>query len=175
MNESGQPPRYVIVTGPRGAGKTRWIREQMRTVFAGQAETRCAVLVAEQGRTRFESDERDARVVIRPFGLPCVCCLNFASLMEAARSLAGESGAEHVFLEIPALVAGFFIAGKAPVGWGTALLVVICDRSWTAAGQAGVWSPFQASLMARASRVVYPLPETAAAPPSTAVDPLLLG
>lgn len=175
MNASGHPPRYVIVTGPRGAGKTRWIREQMRAVFAGQAEARCAVLVAEQGRTRFESGEGDSRVVIRPFGLPCVCCLNFASLMEAARGLAGDSGAEHVFLELPALVAGFFVAGNEPAGWGTAQLVVVCDRSWTAAGQAGALSPFQASLMAGASRVVYPLPEAAAAPASVAVDTLALG
>jgi hypothetical protein len=46
------PPQCVIVTGPRGAGKARWLQLQIRDLAAKRPGASFAFLIAEKGHTR---------------------------------------------------------------------------------------------------------------------------
>lgn len=53
------PPHCVFVTGPRGAGKTRWLQRQIHDLAEKQPGTGSAVLLAGEGRTRMERFAQD--------------------------------------------------------------------------------------------------------------------
>lgn len=140
--ETSPPPPVTVVTGPRGAGKTRWIQEQLLALTAAQPSARFALLLAEDGRTRMESFVRARpQVAVRRLLLPCFCCPGLVDLPGTTRALAAESNAAHVFLELPVLgAAGLIAEFDRALGWPRRL-VLRRDPAWIAAEQAGQLAP----------------------------------
>lgn len=155
-------PRCVVVTGPRGAGKTRWVQERIRRLVAATPALRCGVLVAEEGRTRFERFARTIPgLVVRRVLLPCPCCPAQAFLPETVRALIAETGAELVFLELPAVAAaGLLGEFDRELGWPREVVLAF-DERWERLRREGDAPPFLAALAGSADRILGPAPATA--------------
>ena len=98
------PPQCVFVTGPRGAGKTRWVQENILKLVAAHPGLHCAVVLAEDGHTRMERFAHEVPdVAVRRVLLPCPCCPAHAYLPETIRQLTSETGADWLFVETPAV------------------------------------------------------------------------
>jgi G3E family GTPase len=151
------------VTGPRGAGKTRWLQAQIRGL--GPPGARAAVLLAEEGRTRMESFAGDTPgVTVHRLLLPCLCCAGLADLPGALRRLVAAARPDRAFLEVPALAAAALVAEfDRELGWPRELAVCL-DRAWARASQDHALSPFQAALLEAADRVVPAPPGSGDAP-----------
>jgi hypothetical protein len=162
---SGTPPHCVFVTGPRGAGKTRWLQLQIKGLAGRQPGARCAVLLAEDGRTRMEAFAQGApEVGVRRLLLPCPCCPALAELPAALRELVAAARPDWVFLEVPAIAAAGLLAEfDRAFGWARELAVCL-DRAWAAAIRENALSPFQMALLGLADRVV-PVPPVGREPP----------
>lgn len=159
------PPRCVFVTGPRGAGKTRWLQAQIRRLGAGTPGARAAVLLAEEGRTRLEAFAADTPgVTVHRLLLPCICCPGRADLPGELRRLVAAARPDWVFLEVPALAAAALVAEfDRQLGWPRELTVCL-DRAWSRASEAHALSPFLAALLEGADRVVPAPPGGGEAP-----------
>jgi G3E family GTPase len=145
----------VFVTGPRGAGKTRWLQLQIHHLAEKQPGTRCTVLLAEEGRTRMEGFAQDTPgVTVRRLLLPCTCCPALADLPGALRALVAAVRPDWLFVEVPALAAAGLVAEFARAcGWPRELVVCL-DRAWATARREHGLSPFQMVLLELADRVV---------------------
>jgi G3E family GTPase len=145
----------VFVTGPRGAGKTRWLQLKIHDLAEKQPGARCAVLLAEEGRTRMEKFAQDSPgVAVRRLLLPCTCCPALAELPGALRALVAAVRPDWVFVEVPALAAAGLVAEFDRVlGWPRELVVCL-DRAWATAQREHASSPFQMVLLELADRVV---------------------
>jgi hypothetical protein len=123
------PRHCVFVTGPRGAGKTREPQLQIHDLAEQQPGARCAVLLAEEGRTRMEGFAQGTPgVAVRRLLLPCTCC--------------------------PALAAAGLVAEfERACGWPRELVVCL-DRVWATHQREHASSPFQMVLLELADRVV---------------------
>lgn len=164
----GAGPRCVIVTGPRGAGKTHWVQERIRELVAATPGRRCGVLLAEEGRTRYEQFVRSVPgVVVRRVLLRCPCCPAQAFLPEAARALAAETDLTQVFLELPAVAAlGLLGEFDRELGWPRDIVLVL-DARWERLRQQDDAPPFLAALLAVAGTLVGPpAPSAPAAKPA---------
>ncbi len=152
---SNTPPHCVFVTGPRGAGKTRWLQLKIHDLAEKQPGARCAVLLAEEGRTRMEKFAQDSPgVAVRRLLLPCTCCPALAELPGALRALVAAVRPDWVFVEVPALAAAGLVAEFDRVlGWPRELVVCL-DRAWATAQREHASSPFQMVLLELADRVV---------------------
>ena len=155
-------PRCVFVSGPPRAGKTRWLQERIRTLAAGTPPARCAVLLAEEGRTRWENFARELPpLAVHRLVLPCLCCPALANLPAAVQSLVASTGAGWLFVEVPAIAAAGVIAEfDRALGWPRQ--VVICtSAAWEAASRTAELPFFMSSLIALADTVVAQPPELA--------------
>ena len=148
-------PRCAFVTGPRGAGKTRWLQLQIRDLAREHPGAACGVLLAEEGRTRMERFSQEVPgVSVRRLLLPCMCCPGLADLPGALREMVAAVRPGWIFLEVPALAAAAFMAEFDRVlGWPRELAVCL-DPGWTMALRDDSLSPFQSALLGLADRVV---------------------
>jgi G3E family GTPase len=149
------PRHCVFVTGPRGVGKTRWLQLQIHDLSEKQPGARCAVLLAEEGRTRMEGFVQNTPgVTVRRLLLPCICCPALADLPGALRALVAAARPDWLFVEVPALAAAGLVAEFARVlGWPRELVVCL-DQAWATARREHGLSPFQMVLLELADRVV---------------------
>lgn len=155
------PPQCVIVSGPSRAGKTRWLQARIRTLKATKSPVPCAVLVAEEGRTRWENFAREtAGLAVHRLMLPCFCCPGLANLPATVRNLVASTGAGWLFIEAPAIAAAGLIAEfDRTLGWPRQ--VVICtSAAWDAAARTAELPFFMSNLIALADTVIAPMPET---------------
>lgn len=148
-------PRCIIVTGPRHAGKTRWLQETIHTLRADHPSVRCAVLTAEEGATAME---RFVQIVsdltVRRLFLPCPCCPAVADLPRHARALVEESGADWLFVELPVLPAiGLIAEFDTFVHWPREVVVCL-NAHWAKARRTRTLSYFQTRLVDAADRVI---------------------
>lgn len=153
------PSHTVFITGPRVAAKVRWLQETIHEIRAGHSSARCAILSAESGIADLE---RFARVVpgvtVRRFVLPCFCCPAAAELPRHARTLAEDSRADWLFIDLPVLAAGSLIAEfDALVRWPCEFVLCV-DADWGKACHAGTLSFAQIALTDMADRVVMAAP-----------------
>ncbi len=151
------PPRCVVVTGPRGAGKTRWVQEHIRALVAAAPGQRCGVVLAEEGRTRFERFIRTVPgLAVRRVLLPCPCCPAQAFLPEVVRALVTETGVAQVYLELPA-VATLGLLGEfdRELGWPREVVLVL-DERWERLCRQGDAPPFLAALREAADTILTP-------------------
>lgn len=155
MGSDCQPPNCVFVTGPRGAGKTRWMQQCILRLLEQRPATKCAVLLAEEGRTRMEGFiEGRAGLIFRKLFLPCLCCSCRSAVAGALRQLSDANTLEWIFVELPAVAAAGMISElDRTVGAGT-FLVVCLNEAWAKARRDNEMMPFQSSLLAVASAVV---------------------
>ena len=154
-------PHCVFVSGPPRAGKTRWLQQRIRTLAAGPPAARCAVLLAEEGRTRWENFAREVPLLaVRRLVLPCLCCPALANLPSAVQSLAASTGADWLFVEVPAIAAAGVIAEfDRALGWPRQ--VVICPgAAWEAAPRSAELPFFLSNLLSLADTVVTRPPES---------------
>ena len=149
------PVPCVIVTGPRGAGKTRWLQRHIRILALGEPPQRCAVLLVEEGRTRMEGFVRDVPgVTVHKLFLPCLCCPAQAELEWTVRTLLATAGASRLFLEVPAIAAPGLVAEFDRIfGWPRQV-VVFLDNAWAAARREQRLAYFQSTLLGLATEVV---------------------
>lgn len=149
------PPRCVVVTGPVGAGKTRWLQCCVRRLLQRQPSARPAVLLAEEGRTRMENFCRETPVVAwRKLVLPCTCCPAAADLPDAVRALVGPARADWLFLELPVIAApGLLGEFDRILGWSRSLVACLTPR-WAQARTAEETSPFLSVLFGQADIVI---------------------
>ena len=165
------PPRCVFVTGPRGAGKTRWLQERIRSLAGESPPVRCAVVLAEEGRSRWENFVREIPgLSVRRLVLPCLCCPALADLPAVVQSLTASTGAARLFVEVPAVAAAGFIAEFDQVlGWPRR--VVLCPgAAWTRAPRHADLPLFLSNLLALADTVVAPSPAGGAGQPALAAS-----
>jgi hypothetical protein len=161
---SGNLPRCVFVSGPRGGGKTRWLQERILALVAEQPGIRCAVVLAEDGRTRMERFAHDVSgVAVRRVFLPCPCCPARADLPATARQLALETNATWLFVEVPATAAAGLLAEfDRELGWPREVIVCLTEK-WADLCRRPDSPLFLSTLLARADRVVR-MPPLASGP-----------
>jgi hypothetical protein len=149
----------AFVSGPRGAGKTRWLQERIRELVAGQPAIRCAVVLAEEGHTRMERFAQEVPgVAVRRVLLPCPCCPALACLPETIRQLTAEPGVAWIFVETPATAAAGLL-GEFDREFGWPRQVVLClDEKWEWLRHRTDLPPFLSALIAHADTVVPPKP-----------------
>ena len=156
----GACPRCVFVTGPRGAGKTRWLQRRIRERVESRPDARIAVVLAEEGRTRMEAFVREVPgVSVRRLLLPCTCCLALADLPGTLRETVEAVRPGWLFLEVPALVAAGLVAEFDRVlGWPREVAVCL-DAGWGAALRDDSMSPFETAIIGLADCVVPSRPQ----------------
>jgi len=149
-----RPLPCVIVSGPRGAGKTRWIQRQILGLAAREPAARFAVLLGEEGRTRMERFARETPgVTVHRLLLPCFCCPGLAEVGSAVGALVAASGASRLFIEVPAVGAPGLVAEfDRLVGWPRRLLVLL-DGPWAAGRRDGRLLYYQTVLFDMADAV----------------------
>lgn len=148
----------MVVTGPRGSGKTRWLQSQIRDLSPAWPGCGISVLLLEEGRTRMDGfSKENPGVSVRRLVLPCLCCAGLTDLPAAVRAFVDEVPADWLFLELPAVAAFSLIADfDRFLKWPRSLIVCL-DRTWAAARASDSLSPFQSCLLAGATGVVEPL------------------
>jgi len=148
-------PRCAFVTGPRGAGKTRWVQRQVRGVIGEHSGSHCAILLAEEGRTRMERFCKETPgVSVRRLLLPCMCCPGLADLSGVLKEFVAEVQPGWLFVEVPALAAAGLLAEfDRVVGWPRKLDVCL-DAGWTLALRDNSLAPFQLALLGLANLVI---------------------
>lgn len=154
---SGNPPRCVFVTGPRGAGKTRWLQTRILEQVAAQPGSRCGVVLAEDGHTRMEQFAHEVpEVAVRRVLLPCPCCPARAFLPDTVRDLARDTGATCIFVETPATAAaGLLREFDRELGW--AREIVLClDAKWEQLRHRPDLPPFLTTLLEQTDTIVTP-------------------
>ena len=151
---AGSPESCVILTGPQAAGKTRWLQRRIRSLAAREPPVRCAVLLAEDGRTRMERFVQETPgVAVQKLFLPCFCCPAQAELEWAVRMLLAASRASRLYIELPAIAAPGLIAEFDRIfGWPRQVVVLMND-SWAAARREGRLMYFQSALLDLAGAV----------------------
>ena len=155
----------MFISGPRGAGKTHWVQERILALVAAHPGIRCAVVLAEDGHTRMERFAHEVPgVAVRRVLLPCPCCPAQAGLPDAVRNLIGATGADWLFVEMPATAAaGLLGEFDRELGW-TRQVVLCLDEKWERLSQRHDAPPFIAALMERAD-LVLPASPPGATPP----------
>lgn len=149
------PPRCVFLTGPRGAGMTRWLHQYVHRLVKQQPAVRCAVLLAEEGANGVELfAAASARVTVRKVYLSCLCCPWVADLPSAARALVAASRADWLFIVTPAIAAAALLAELDRVVCWPRRVVVCLDQAWVRARRQDCLSPFQFNLLNLADTVV---------------------
>jgi CobW/HypB/UreG, nucleotide-binding domain len=158
MRESAPPiapPHCIFVTGPLKAGKTRWIQSQIQDLAASQPGARCAVLLAEEGRTSLTRlAKENADLTLARLSMPCFCCPALVGLPDALNHLTATVRTDCLFIEAPAMAAaGLLGEFDRAFGWPRELVVCL-DRLWIRAMQEQNLSPFQMALLDLADRLV---------------------
>lgn len=148
-------PRCTIVTGPAGTGKARWMQETIHFSRADAPAINCAVLVAPETAAEMERFARVVpRVNVRRLTLPCLCCPGAADLPRLVRALVEESGADWLFVDLPALAAtGLVAQSDALVRWPREIVVCL-DAEWAEARRNDSLSFFQFQLITSADRII---------------------
>lgn len=146
--------RVVFVTGPRGAGKTRWLQGCIDELRARNADARVAVLLCEEGRARMETFCADrAGVLHRKLFPSCICCPTTADLPGVLEDLIEATSAKWVFVELPILAAaGLLGEFDRILGWPRSLIVLLTPK-WAEMVRSGMVSPFQSALIDSADAV----------------------
>jgi Ni2+-binding GTPase involved in maturation of urease and hydrogenase len=121
------PPQCVVVTGSRGAGKTRWLQNRLRAIREMQPAAVCGVVLVEHGRTRMEDFAANLHgVSLRQPQVRCLCCPAQIDLPGTVRRLVDETpGLSWIFIELPAIAAAALLADfDHAFGWPRQ--VVVC-------------------------------------------------
>jgi hypothetical protein len=141
-------PHCMLVTGPRGAGTTRWVDECVGRLMERQSGNRCGVLLADQSPVRKDTACADKPgVVVRGCFLPCTCCPSAADLSAAVHGLVQANQPNWIFIEIPVIAAPGLIAEfDRMVRWPRSLVVCLTP-AWARARRMGSLSPFQLLLL----------------------------
>lgn len=149
------PPHCVFVTGSCGAGKTRWLQSHSKNLLERSPAMRCAVPLAEEGRTRLQRLALDTPgVMVRMLLLPCPCCPALADLPVALRALVVAVYLDWIFVEVPTIAAANLVAEfDHSLGWQRELVVCL-DRTLATARREHGLSPFQMVLVELADRLV---------------------
>lgn len=148
-------PRCMIVTGPRRAGKTRWLQETVHALRAGQPSARCAVLTVKDSMIGVDRSVQNVPGgVMRRLFLPCSCCSAAVDLPRHVLALAQESGADWLFVELPVLSAINLIAEFDTLVRWPREVVVCLNADWAKARHTGTLSYFQVQLLGAADRVI---------------------
>lgn len=97
-------PRCCIVTGLPGAGKTRWLREQIGPIVLMRPPAQVGLLQLEQGRTRIDPRKLGwppirSRLVLSP----CTCCPPPLDLAGLLAEWSAPPEIDWLFVEVPAL------------------------------------------------------------------------
>lgn len=163
----GVPSRCTFVTGSSGPARLRWLEAHVATIRAAQPNARGAVLLADA--TFHVARQFAARVPgidVQWLAMPCQCCPWLADLPRVARKFADVNRAEWIVIDVPPLAAAGLLAEFDRVlGWPRDVVVWL-NREWSRARTADTLSPFQANLLALASRVVEEPPGEPPAEPS---------
>lgn len=159
----GNSPRCVFVAGPRGSGKTRWLQDRLRQLVQEQPGIRCAVVLAEDGRTRMERFAHEVPgVAVRRVLLPCPCCPALAHLPTTVQDVVRETGAAWVFIEVPATAAaGLLGEFDREIGWAREVVVCLTPR-WDDLRHKADAPVFLSALIERATSLVVTSPPTGA-------------
>jgi hypothetical protein len=107
------------VTGPRGAGKTRWIQSRILECLGQEPGGQCGVVRAEDGHTRMEHFAHEVPdVAVRRVRLPCPCCPARACLLDTVRELVRATTAAWIWVEASATAAaGLLRVFDRELGW----------------------------------------------------------
>jgi hypothetical protein len=161
----------TFVSGPRGAGKTRWIQQRIRDLVAATPGLRCGVVLAEDGHTRMERFVREIPgVAVRRVLLPCPCCPARAFLPDALRQLVDSPGVDRIFIESPATAAAGLL-GEFDRDLAWAREVVLClDAKWEWLRHRPDLPPFLTALLAQTDSLVPP-PDAAPRPTASREAP----
>ncbi|MCF3650573.1 hypothetical protein [Synoicihabitans lomoniglobus] len=150
------PPRCMMVTGPRGAGKTHWIQQRI-LALTGATKTRVSfgVLLQEEGRTRMENfTAARPNLVLRKLALPCPCCPGLAGLPLEARAFVEATSMDWLFVEMPMDAAfGLLADFDRELGWPRSLTICL-NPAWSRAWRRRALSPFQLQLLTQADNVI---------------------
>lgn len=150
----------MFVSGPPRAGKTRWLHARIRALAAATPPARCAVLLAEEGRTRWENFAREVPgLAVQRLVLPCLCCPALAHLPAAVAQLAARPGVDWLFLEVPAIAAAGLLAEfDRAVGWPREIVICTTEK-WETVARATEPPFFMSNLVALADTVVPSIPD----------------
>ena len=152
--------KCTFVTGPRGAGKTSFIQQHLRSLATAQnhnpARGTVGVLLAEEGRVRSESlSSCLPGLVLRRLILPCHCCPELARLPSVVRSLV-EANPQlgHIFIEVPDVTALRFLSEfDSSVGWERSMVLCI-NQAWAKGRRIQMLAPHQIALFDMANEIV---------------------
>lgn len=148
-------PRCVIVTGPMGAGKTRWTRRQIEELQTREIVIRTAVLLAEEGRTSMKTYAREVPAVhVRQLSVSCPCCTALVDLPKSVRDVVATVDPSWMFIEAPSLGAVGFITEFDRMLNLPRQLVVCLNQASSRASRENALSPFQMFLLQIADLVV---------------------
>ena len=141
-------PHCMLVTGPRGAGTTRWVAECVGRRMVRQSGNHCGVLIADQSPVRKGTAFADKPgVVVRGCFLPCTCCPSAADLSAAVHGLVQANQGNWIFNEIPVIAApGLNAEFDRMVRWPRSLVARLTP-ALARARRVGSLSPFQLLLL----------------------------
>lgn len=164
------PPGCVFVTGPRGAGKTRWIQSRILEVLGPEPERHCGVVLAEDGHTRMEHFAHEVpEVAVRRVLLPCPCCPARAYLPDTVREIARDTAVAWIWVEAPTTAAaGLLREFDRELGWPRQLVLCL-DPKWEQLRHRPDLPPFLEAVLSQADLIVPPAP-SAVPPPTAAVQ-----
>lgn len=149
------PPGCIVITGPQGAGKTRWLQNWVRLARSGRPTLRLAWLLAEQGRTRVENFCRESPgIALRKIVPTCTCCPGAVDLPGHALALTENGQTDWLLIELPVLSAPGLLAEFDRLLHWPRKLVTCLTPAWSRDYQTGEMSPFQSALFAKATMLV---------------------
>jgi hypothetical protein len=158
------------VTGPRGAGKTRWIQSRILECLGQEPGGQCGVVRAEDGHTRMEHFAHEVPdVAVRRVLLPCPCCPARSCLPDTVRELVRATSAAWIWVETPATAAaGLLREFDRELGWPRQLVLCL-DAKWEQLRHRPDLPPFLTAILEQADTIVPPGP-SALPPPAAAVQ-----
>jgi hypothetical protein len=144
-----------VVTGPIGAGKTRWLQKELARTTNSLAESHPAVLLAEFGRTALRSGLHPlSGILVHEFRPSCLCCQFESRLTEALRELARASACQQLYIEVPAIFTAAMIGALDYSLLWPRRLVLCLGKAWTEARDADEPTYFQSQLTGMADSVI---------------------
>lgn len=156
MDAVGQP-RCLFITGPLGAGKTRWLRELIVAKRNQTPTAKFACILAERGTTTLDdlAAQTPHWLTVSPLVLPCICCPGAANLPCIAREMVEASGPDWLIVEVPTITAvGLVAETERQLGWSCLLVAVFPAFDPSRRRKLGSNMPLFGRLFARADAII---------------------